>query len=92
MAGKDIPAAGQVLTANGGSGGIITVTSTAGFQVGSRCNISSTAVAGVEVIVTEITDSTHLKARLTRPKGTVKSPISSSMPYRMLWAMTSRRT
>lgn len=75
MAGKDLPAFGQALTANGSSAGILTVASTSGFRVGSRCNLSSTTVAGVEVIVTEVTDATHVKARLATPQKSNTSTV-----------------
>ncbi len=45
----------------------MTVTSTAAFRIGTKANVSDDNTAGVLVIVTEITDSTHMKVRIITP-------------------------
>ncbi len=67
MSGKDIAAASAALTSNGGTDGTLTMASTAGFRVGSRCNLSSSGVTGVEVIVVEIVSGTVLRAAPITP-------------------------
>jgi hypothetical protein len=67
MAGKDIAASGAVFTANGGTDGTITVASTTPFRAKARAWVSDANSPSVEVIITEITDSTHLKVRLVTP-------------------------
>lgn len=67
MAGKDIAAAGAAFTANGGSDGTITVASTTPYRAKARAWVSSSGQPSKEVVITEVTDSTHLKVRLVTP-------------------------
>lgn len=63
MAGKDVAAAGAAFTANGGTDGSITMTSTTPFRKGQKGWITSSGQPSLKVIITEITDATHLKVR-----------------------------
>lgn len=66
MSGKDLPATGMVITANGGVDGSLTVASTTTLRVGMRGFISSATEAGREIQIVEITSGLVFKAKFVR--------------------------
>lgn len=61
----------QALTANGGSDGRLTVTSTANLRRGAHVYLGSTAVAAVELVIDRIVDATHIEVRDPSKTGTL---------------------
>lgn len=73
MAGKDIAAVGKAFTADGGADGYAAISSTTGFFVGAKCNVSSDSLQSTG-IVTEIKSATSLGIRLTPALGSGLKP------------------
>jgi hypothetical protein len=63
MAGRDVAAASAAFTANGGTDGSITMASTTAFRKNAKCWLTSSGQPSLKVIITEVTDATHLKVR-----------------------------
>lgn len=61
---KDVPAAKTALTADGTASGILTVTSTVGFYAGARISMYAVGQVTTDLIVTGVTDATHMTAKL----------------------------
>ncbi|MDE1868244.1 MAG: hypothetical protein KGI08_11130 [Thaumarchaeota archaeon] len=58
------PGTGAAFTADGTNKGVVTLASTTGFFAGATAWVSDTNnTTPVHVLITEITDSTHLKVR-----------------------------
>lgn len=63
MSDLQIPYEKQVLTANGGSDGRLTMTSTANLRKGARILLRSDLIAAVELVIDRVVDATHIEVR-----------------------------
>jgi hypothetical protein len=70
MAGRIIPAKGDVLTGNGTADGYITIASNVGYYVGAHGFLKGATAASREVTVTELKSTNQLGIRFVRAMGT----------------------
>lgn len=79
MPSISVPKFGELLAANATSAGVLTVVATAPYYVGCTAYLSTTSGLNQAVLITQIVDATHLRARAISDVGSNVNTLSYAM-------------